>query len=804
MQSQKNRINLFISDKANISYHCHANIELLFVVTGTCTVFCNGENFEGTAGDIFLFPSNQIHAYRSEVECIHIACQIDAAELLDIKESPSFYVNSAADPDTDKYAMLRSHLANLVLSQEIEDSNMRAMSYIYLILSELLLNFSDAKKTGISRTQQNAAVRETPASILNYISMHYAESLTLNGLADQFHFSVPYLSSLFKKTLHMTFTDYYNSVRINHAMEDLLSNNEPVESIAHNNGFTDVRTFVRIFKEKYGISPAAYRKGIRNNSLFAEPDQGTDSFFHPSLGRSKYQKLLENYCISNTEDFKNTADSSDAETTSIYKDCGTLSFCSDVTETAFPFEKICYVNHFHQLLEEDSWQMLRRLQSECRFDYVAFDLVAFLDSLNDSMPSSERKYYRFDKIAARLLSLQLKPMFSMIFNSTFFPVIYEGEEDVRISAKQTYLQRLYARLAEFSSYIIDRYGILEVQTWIFRTWYDPVKASLSTESSQFSEFYNGIYQTLKSVNTNLVVGIHLFLSDHIFRDTPVNDFFDYCYNQKCTPDYIVFEYNDSTIQKIYGNNQTEYFEQFTRSLRQFVQDFHLQSQTISLMDSNLSANRSNPVNDSCFKSCYIMRNMLHGLRYHKSVGSWPLLDSSADASALFHGGRGIYTYNAIPKPFFHAFRYLEKLEKTILANEDGWVVTRSERRIVILFLDYAFFDQLSRNSFGSTRRTSPFQNMEKMYYSLKLEKIPFEHYIMRQSSLSQSHGSAFDAWNEIGSSLDELPNRSDYMKYLMDITTDLPLSSGKIYNGILNIEALLEPLEIRLIEIDLL
>ena len=67
--------------------------------------------------------------------------------------------------------------------------------------------------------------------------------------------SVPYLSSFFEKYLGVNFLTYYNEIRLDRAVNELLASDESVESIAANNGFTDSRSFVTLFKKKYNTLP---------------------------------------------------------------------------------------------------------------------------------------------------------------------------------------------------------------------------------------------------------------------------------------------------------------------------------------------------------------------------------------------------------------------------------------------------------------------------------------------------------------------------------------------------------------------
>ncbi len=98
---------------------------------------------------------------------------------------------------------------------------------------------------------------------LDFIDFHYAEDLSLERLANRCTVSNSYLSTLFKKEMQMTLTDYINSTRIRQALILLNSSNLSIQEIAIRCGFSDSNYFARTFKKIQGQSPKGYRESIR-------------------------------------------------------------------------------------------------------------------------------------------------------------------------------------------------------------------------------------------------------------------------------------------------------------------------------------------------------------------------------------------------------------------------------------------------------------------------------------------------------------------------------------------------------------
>ena len=67
------------------------------------------------------------------------------------------------------------------------------------------------------------------------------------------------LSRLFSKTFHRNFNQYLNGARLNYACHRLENTSDSITNICLDSGFESQRTFNRVFKERYKISPSDYR-----------------------------------------------------------------------------------------------------------------------------------------------------------------------------------------------------------------------------------------------------------------------------------------------------------------------------------------------------------------------------------------------------------------------------------------------------------------------------------------------------------------------------------------------------------------
>ena len=112
------------------------------------------------------------------------------------------------------------------------------------------------KKHSLAR--YSAPVRKALACI----DADLAGDLSLSALAAMQNISSGYLSTLFKKEVGQTLTDYVNSRRVEQAAGMLRSGTLQVQTIAQYCGIPDVNYFSKLFKRYTGVSPKEFRRTL--------------------------------------------------------------------------------------------------------------------------------------------------------------------------------------------------------------------------------------------------------------------------------------------------------------------------------------------------------------------------------------------------------------------------------------------------------------------------------------------------------------------------------------------------------------
>jgi len=253
------KINFYKCDydlKSRYSYsftetaHAHEGVEIIYLKKGTSHTFINGEEYILSPGDAFIIFPNCVH-YHKESESIE-------AVLLSfpVKTLPEFYgVFSKKTPVSPLIRYL-----NPIITVLLEDLVRYEGKYKAEAQKGLLLATVSMILENISLSERNIAENTNIGAILEYCAAHYTENITIQSVAEALNISKSYISHAFTYKIQMCFRDYINSLRLRHALKLLKEERLNVTEIAYEIGFSTIRTFNRVFKKKFNISPLQYKK----------------------------------------------------------------------------------------------------------------------------------------------------------------------------------------------------------------------------------------------------------------------------------------------------------------------------------------------------------------------------------------------------------------------------------------------------------------------------------------------------------------------------------------------------------------
>jgi len=231
------------------SAHIHEFFEIEYILKGSGICEIDGKIYPFKEGALFLLNPSNTHALRSsDADLINVMFRCESSG--DMLPLPILY--SASCPlfqlSEGEKTLIFTLLSELVAIYE-ED-----IRYARLLLECILTKLSqqsDAKSRAPLPYIQNAFL---------YITEHFRDGITLDSTAAHLGLTPTYFSDLFKKETGTTFKGYLDRVRFSHAENLLIFTEIPVCEIPRCSGFYDYANFSRRFRERFGMSPLAYRR----------------------------------------------------------------------------------------------------------------------------------------------------------------------------------------------------------------------------------------------------------------------------------------------------------------------------------------------------------------------------------------------------------------------------------------------------------------------------------------------------------------------------------------------------------------
>jgi len=256
--------------------HDHTFFELIYVYDGSCKQTVSNNTLNLIQGDVCIIPPGIKHSISVFDNSIVLNCLIRKSTLHNIffnfLSSPNilsgFFLNNIYSENGNDYIVF--HTGN--------DPEMRhGFLYMYwdsinqavywdqilgyslsMIFALLIRNYENAievptftHKTDVQRF-----------ALLQFIQENFKD-ISLDKVADKFHYTPEYTSRLIKSTTGKSFTQIVTQIRVEKAQILLMDTNLSVADIAEQIGYESPENFIRVFKKQLQMTPTEYRrKGI--------------------------------------------------------------------------------------------------------------------------------------------------------------------------------------------------------------------------------------------------------------------------------------------------------------------------------------------------------------------------------------------------------------------------------------------------------------------------------------------------------------------------------------------------------------
>lgn len=786
-----------ITDKVIIDYF-DINLVIYFVLDGEADITVNQKTTALKSKDFILVNNYQHHSYHSSARSLVARFVISVEEVskyYDVRRV-EFQCDSTLN-DSEQYTAIRNLLESCIGNYYGKNENdgrslMHLNSTYYQILECLISYFAKY----IINNDENASSQEDVRinSIISFIHSNYERQISLNDLSEKMYLSTAYISRYIKKKLGKNLGEYLTEIRLEYAVRELENGNKSIARIALDNGFSNISSFNKAFKERYLMTPKNYQeKYIKKQKLEAGQQEALP-------GDLEYRLIdyLDQQQVPPMEDHEE-------------QEC----CCVDTEKYRYlpkTWNRMINVGRVITVLRSDVQEHIIFLKEKLNFEYIRlWDL--YDEELQLNVNSSERKhnFAILDKVIDFLVSHRLRPYLELgfkpiILRDSFDNFISNKERDILFPDNISYRQFLEMFLIHY----VNKYGIYEVSQWYFEQWCDPRLFEKGNPELYFSTFETA-YTTIKEICPETKVGgaydrtYNIINYQRLIHEWSVRNIQPDFVSLYCYRTIADCEMADGYSLKMEAQKQF-FLRDYIVGLKKVIQECGMDV-PIHISEWNLTVVNRNVLNDSCFKGSYVMKNIMNLYSEVDMVGYWfgtDLFVECEEEPKLLDGCCGLISYNGICKPAFYSMDFMNRLGQYLLGQTDHMMITMDgyeNYMIVCHNYKHMGIQYFLQDEKKVTVEQIPllFDDHSKVRINIQINHVKNGFYYVKTRSISQKYGSIQDEWAHMGLFQDLNDQDIDYLRRIT--TPRITIYECSVEHHMLEISVILDPHEIQYIHI---
>ena len=256
--------------------HWHEDLQLIYVIEGVACVTTLGEKKLVSAGEGIFVNKGVIHySVERSNPCEYILLRFPEKMLTFYTGSPAEKITRTVTDNSNITVVVFTEdiswcrqvlqlLQKLVRLDEENNDNKESLLYMYEVQIYLCrIWMAMLENLDITVESNENITGKRMRRMLEYIERSYAESVTLEDIAESAGISKSEALRCFHQSLQTTPYNYLMNYRLLKAVNLLEETNSPVGEVMWRCGFRQQSYFGKCFKEKTGCSPREYRKKCR-------------------------------------------------------------------------------------------------------------------------------------------------------------------------------------------------------------------------------------------------------------------------------------------------------------------------------------------------------------------------------------------------------------------------------------------------------------------------------------------------------------------------------------------------------------
>jgi len=239
----------------------HEYVLVHTVLSGSGAYEWRGHAYSCRAGDSFVIFPGELFSYQADahdpwhyvwVSFVGAGAQSLLAAVGITPEKPIASGSRLPDIRT----LYGSLMDSLSKTDEPRIADLESSGWLRLLLSRL----GQASRAERETAAAAAAIDRQIEQAIRFMSLHYAQPVSIEQLSRTLGYHRTHLSRMFKRTTGLSPKQYLMQIRLERAQKLLADTAMPIDQVSVSAGFNDPLYFSKKFRSWAGVSPSAYRQ----------------------------------------------------------------------------------------------------------------------------------------------------------------------------------------------------------------------------------------------------------------------------------------------------------------------------------------------------------------------------------------------------------------------------------------------------------------------------------------------------------------------------------------------------------------
>lgn len=265
----------------------HEEMEIIWLIKGKARITVDDQTYELKAQEVFLVYMYKKHSIETEPNSIIVTYRLKKEylhknnlffEKVNFKHKVKSFKELAIK--YKQVPLLIVQIIKLLVSEENSDSTRyKIIGYYNMFIQELYRMLLKEKYLDVKSFKYDTYLNRIH-TIVEYTYDNFKDHVELDDLSKITNLSSSRLSHFISEALGISYRDFLNNVRLEHALKLLKETKMKIRDIVNACGYSDHKYLTKMMKKKFNMTSLKYRKTFLDNRPCQKLPEAADKFLN--------------------------------------------------------------------------------------------------------------------------------------------------------------------------------------------------------------------------------------------------------------------------------------------------------------------------------------------------------------------------------------------------------------------------------------------------------------------------------------------------------------------------------------------